>query len=87
VARTDVFDYIERFHNPSMQRRIDVQDPKFYALTISPQRRGRTQATSSLGKPSYFSSAVQYLCGEVESALEVDDCEPVARAPQNTVAM
>lgn len=32
-ARSDVFDYIERFHNPRMQRRIDVQDQKFAALT------------------------------------------------------
>jgi len=33
AARSDVFDYIERFHNPRMQRRIDAQDQKFYALT------------------------------------------------------
>ena len=32
-ARTDVFDYIERFHNPRMQRRIDVRDQAFTALT------------------------------------------------------
>ena len=32
-ARSDVFDYIERFHNPRMQRRIDVRDQAFTALT------------------------------------------------------
>lgn len=32
-ARSDVFDYIERFHNPRMQRRLDKQDQKFIALT------------------------------------------------------
>ncbi len=25
-ARTDVFDYIERFHNPRMRRRIESRD-------------------------------------------------------------
>lgn len=33
AARSDVFDYIARFHNPRMQRRLDVQDQKFHALT------------------------------------------------------
>lgn len=32
-ARSDVFDYIERFHNPRMQQRLDAQDQKFLALT------------------------------------------------------
>ena len=32
-ARSDVFDYIERFHNPRMQRRIEVRDRAFTALT------------------------------------------------------
>lgn len=32
-ARSDVFDYIERFHNPRMQRRIDARDQAFRALT------------------------------------------------------
>lgn len=32
-ARQDVFDYIERFHNPRMQRRMEAQDAKFSALT------------------------------------------------------
>ena len=32
-ARSDVFDYIERFHNPRMQRRLDSRDQKFIALT------------------------------------------------------
>ncbi len=31
-ARTDVFDYIERFHNPRMRRRVVRQDQKFLAL-------------------------------------------------------
>ena len=31
-ARADVFDYIERFHNPRMQRRLDAQDQAFRLL-------------------------------------------------------
>lgn len=32
-ARSDVFHYIERFHNPGMQQRLDAEDQKFLALT------------------------------------------------------
>ena len=32
-ARLDVFDYIERFHNPRIQRRLEARDRKFCALT------------------------------------------------------
>lgn len=32
-ARSNVFDYIERFHIPRMQRRLDSRDQKFIALT------------------------------------------------------
>lgn len=32
-ARSDVFDYIERFHNPRMQRRLDKLDQQFHALS------------------------------------------------------
>ena len=32
-ARADVFDYIERFHNPRMQRRLDARDQGFRLLT------------------------------------------------------
>jgi putative transposase len=32
-VRSDVFDYIERFHNPRMRRRIDKVDQQFAALT------------------------------------------------------
>jgi len=39
-ARSDVFDYIERFHNPRMQRRLDKQDQKFIALTQQSSRTG-----------------------------------------------
>jgi putative transposase len=31
-ARADVFDYIERFHNPRMRRRVAVQEQKFSAV-------------------------------------------------------
>lgn len=31
-ARADLFDYIERFHNPRMRRRVAKQDQKFSAL-------------------------------------------------------
>ena len=32
-ARADVSDYIERFHNPRMHRRLDAQDQAFRLLT------------------------------------------------------
>ena len=32
-ARSDVFDYIECFHNPRMQRRLDARDQEYVALT------------------------------------------------------
>ena len=32
-ARSDVFDYIERFHNPRIQRRLDARAREFSALT------------------------------------------------------
>ncbi len=32
-ARSDVFDYIERFHNPPIQRRLDAKDQAFRLLT------------------------------------------------------
>lgn len=35
-ARADIFDYIERFHNPRMRRRLAVQDLKFSALLNRP---------------------------------------------------
>ncbi|MQT47902.1 IS3 family transposase [Pseudomonas helleri] len=31
-VRVDLFDYIERFHNPKMRRRVARQDPKFSTL-------------------------------------------------------
>jgi putative transposase len=40
AARSDVFDYIERFHNPRMQRRIDIQDQAFSALTQPSAKTG-----------------------------------------------
>lgn len=33
AARMDVFEYIERFHNPRMRRRLAMQDLKFSALS------------------------------------------------------
>jgi putative transposase len=32
-ARADVFDYIERFHNPIIQKRLDARDQAFRLLT------------------------------------------------------
>lgn len=32
-ARSDVFDYIERFHNPRIRCRLEIQDQKYLALT------------------------------------------------------
>lgn len=33
AAKADVFDYIERFHNPRMRRRVAKRDQQFLALT------------------------------------------------------
>ena len=33
AAKADVFDYIERFHNPRMRRRVARQDLKFSSLS------------------------------------------------------
>jgi len=35
-ARADIFDYIERFHNPRMRRRLAVQDQRFKSLLNRP---------------------------------------------------
>ncbi len=35
-ARSDIFDYIERFHNPRMRRRLAAQDQRFSALLNCP---------------------------------------------------
>lgn len=35
-ARSDAFDYIERFHNPRMRRRLAVQDQKFSSFLNRP---------------------------------------------------
>jgi putative transposase len=39
-ARTDVFDCIERFHNPLIQRRLDTKDQAFRLLTQSSVETG-----------------------------------------------
>lgn len=39
-ARADVFDYIERLHNPLRQRRLDAQDLSFTLLTQSSVEAG-----------------------------------------------
>lgn len=39
-ARADVFDYIERFHNPLIQRRLDARDQVFRLLTQSAVETG-----------------------------------------------
>lgn len=36
-ARTDVFDYIERFYNARIRRRLEVENTRFQALTNRPQ--------------------------------------------------
>ena len=41
-ARSDVFDYIERFHNPRIQRRLDSLDRELSTLTQPSVKRGRT---------------------------------------------
>ncbi len=39
-ARADVFDYIERFHNPRIQRRLDSLDHKLSVLTQPSAKTG-----------------------------------------------
>lgn len=39
-ARADLFDYLERFHNPRMRRRVARQDRRFSALTQSSVEMG-----------------------------------------------
>lgn len=39
-ARADVFDYIERFHNPRIQRRLDARDREFSVLTQPSTKTG-----------------------------------------------
>lgn len=39
-ARSDVFDYIERFHNPWVQRRLDARDMEFSVLTQPSAKTG-----------------------------------------------
>lgn len=39
-ARTNVFDYIARFHNPRMRRRLDAQDEGFRLLTQPSAKTG-----------------------------------------------
>lgn len=39
-ARADLFDYIERFHNPRMRRRVAKQDQKFSAVSKSSVETG-----------------------------------------------
>ena len=45
-ARADVFDYIERFHNPLIRRRLDAQDQTFKLLTQPSVKRGRTHSSA-----------------------------------------
>lgn len=39
-TRADVFDYIERFHNPRMRRRVALQDRKLSAVLKPPVETG-----------------------------------------------
>ncbi len=50
-ARADLFDYIERFHNPRMRRRVARKDLKFSALFKPPMEMGRTP--SCINRLSY----------------------------------
>lgn len=42
-ARADVFDYIEQFHNPLIQRRLGAKDQASRLLTQSSVETGRTR--------------------------------------------
>ena len=39
-ARADVFDYVEGFHNPRIQRRLDSREREVNALTQPPAKTG-----------------------------------------------
>jgi putative transposase len=39
-AKADLFDYLERFHNPRMRRRVDRRDREFQALIKSSVETG-----------------------------------------------
>ena len=51
-ARSDVFDYIERFYNPRMQRRQEVQDQAFNALTQLSAKTGWNPRAPQLLRPA-----------------------------------
>ncbi|MEQ8799548.1 MAG: IS3 family transposase, partial [Salinisphaeraceae bacterium] len=40
AARADVFDYIERFHNPRMRRRVAKQDQKLLDVSNPSAKTG-----------------------------------------------
>ena len=40
-ARSDVFDYIERFHNPRIRRRLDSRDKQITTLTQPSAKTGQ----------------------------------------------
>ena len=48
-ARTDVFDYIERFHNPLIRRRLDAQDQAFKLLTRPSLEKGVEPRARKIG--------------------------------------
>ncbi len=70
-ARADLFDYIERFHNPRMRRRVARQDQKFSALSKPSVEMGRNPSALRARRPlvdindgltSYISALKHLMC-------------------------
>jgi putative transposase len=45
-ARADLFDYLDRFHNPRKRRRVGRQDQKFSALSQPSAEKGENPPQS-----------------------------------------
>ena len=67
-ARSDVFDYIERFHNPRIQRRLDSLDRELSTLTQPSVKTGYNPITmpmSSVGcKLRMMGVGIRYAVGD-----------------------
>lgn len=61
-AGTDVFDHIERFHNPRMQQRLDAEDQKFLALTQLSVKTGENPTDAQRPKSAARSASTGMNC-------------------------
>ena len=60
AARADVFEYIERFHNPRMRRRVTRRDLKFSTL-LQPSVVSGSNLTETLAHESHALKALEGL--------------------------